>query len=310
MRRKQRNSFQKYYSIVLSTSLFLTSVVTSIPFNTFAAETTVSTSEGTLEENEASTSTEEITSTTPEESLPTIQETTVTETPQQETNSTSEVETNSTTEAADEDYQSYPSILITEISPNSKGTGTDYFEFIEIYNNSNQPIPIKNYSFVYQYTDGSRADLPFHVPNVTVEPQKAIVLWFNNGGKTLEDFNSNFGTNLPREAVIEFTDVFPGFANGGNRAITIRSQEGEDLVTASYLGSENDNNGNDIAYKYPLSGILMDTYSVLAAPTPGHIESHQVPTQPVEIPENPTDTQAPSIQHEPVQAASNFYPLR
>lgn len=309
MQKKQRNSFQKYYSIVLSTSLFLTSVVTSIPINTFAAETTVSTSEGTQEENEASTSTEEITSTTPEESLPTNQETTVTETPQQETNSTTEVETNSTTEAADEDYQSYPSILITEISPNSKGTGTDYFEFIEIYNNSNQPIPLKNYSFVYQYTDGSRADLPFQVPNVTVEPQKTIVLWFNIGGKTLEDFNSNFGTSLPREAVIEFTDVFPGLANGGNRAITIRSQEGKDLVTASYLGSDNDNNGNDIAYKYPLSGILMDTYSVLAAPTPGHIESHQVPTQPVEIPENPTDTQAPSIQHEPVQAVSEFLPI-
>lgn len=311
MRRKQRNSFQKYYSIVLSISLLLTSVVTSIPFNTFAAaEITGSTSEGTLVENEALTSTEETTPTTPEDSFPTDLETTVAETPQQEIDSITEVETNSTTEATEEDHQSYPSILITEISPNSKGTGTDYFEFIEIYNNSNQPLPLKNYSFVYQYTDGSREDLPFEVPAVTVEPQKTIVLWFNNGGKTFENFNSNFGTSLPKEAVIEFTDVFPGFANGGNRAITVRNQEGKDLVTASYLGSENDNNGNGIAYKYPVSGILMDKYNMLAAPTPGSIESQQVPTQPVEIPENPTDTQPSSIQHEPVKAASEFLSIK
>ncbi|WP_240390561.1 lamin tail domain-containing protein [Bacillus sp. Y1] len=311
MRRKQRNSFQKYYSIVLSISLLLTSVVTSIPFNTFAAaEITGSTSEGTLVENEALTSTEETTPTTPEDSFPTDLETTVAETPQQEIDSITEVETNSTTEATEEDHQSYPSILITEISPNSKGTGTDYFEFIEIYNNSNQPLPLKNYSFVYQYTDGSREDLPFEVPAVTVEPQKTIVLWFNNGGKTFENFNSNFETSLPKEAVIEFTDVFPGFANGGNRAITVRNQEGKDLVTASYLGSENDNNGNGIAYKYPVSGILMDKYNMLAAPTPGSIESQQVPTQPVEIPENPTDTQPPSIQHEPVKAASEFLSIK
>lgn len=309
MQRKQRNSFQKYYSIVLSTSLIFTSFMTSIPFNTYANETTVSTSKGTLEENEASNSTDETTPTTSEKSLSTDQETTVTETPQKEINSITEVESNSTLEAADEDYQSYPPILITEISPNSKGTGTDYFEFIEIYNNSNQPLPLTNYSFVYQYTDGSRTDLPFQIPAVTVEPQKSIVLWFNNGGKTLEEFNTNFGTILPRDSVVEFKDTFPGFANGGNRAITIRNQEGKDLITASYLGSENDNNGNGIAYKYPLSGSLMDKYSVLASPTPGVIESQQVPDKPVEIPEIPTDKEPPSIQHEPVQVATEFSPI-
>lgn len=314
MRRKIRRSYQKYYAIVLSTSLLFTSVGTSIPSGTFAAETTVSTSEATLPENETSTNTEETTPATSEDTSQMEQETTITETPQQdtitttekETNSAIEVETNSTTEGAVEDYQSYSPILITELSPNSKGSGTDYFEFIEIYNNSNLPLPLTNYSFVYQYTDGSRADLPFQVPAVTVEPQKTIVLWFNNGGKTLEEFNTNFGANLPRESVIDFTDAFPGFANGGNRAITIRSLEGKDMITASYLGTDNDNNGKDIAYKYPLSGTLMEKYSILASPTPGVIESQQVPIQPVEITEIPMDTKAPSIQHEPVQEATEF----
>jgi hypothetical protein len=301
MRRKQGNTFQKYYSIVLSTSLLLASIGTSIPTNTYAEETPI------LEENEPSSNTEGTTlsgqnTTTKTEqsntSTTSEPETTVTETPQQETNSTTEV-----------DYQLYPPILITEISPNSKGSGTDYFEFIEIYNNSNQPLPLTNYSFVYQYTDGSRTDLPFQVPAVTVEPQETVVLWFNNGGKTLEEFNTNFGTSLPKEAVVEFTDAFPGFANGGNRAISIRSQEGKDLITASYLGSENDNNGNDIAYKYPLSGTLMDKYRTLTAPTPGQIDPQQVPPQPVQLPEVPKDMQAPTIQHEPIPTSNAFSPV-
>lgn len=319
MRSKQRNSFQKYYSIVLSTSLLFTSMGTSVPSVAFATETTVSTSEGTQEKNVTTTNTEVTTpATTSEDTSQTNQETTITDVPQQETTPTTEIETNSTneieenviSEVAESDEQSYSPILITEISPNSKGTGTDYFEFIEIYNNSNQSLPLTNYSFVYQYTDGSRADLPFQVPAVSVEPQKTIVLWFNNGGKTLEEFNTHFGTNLPRESVVEFTDAFPGFANGGNRAITIRNQEGNDLITASYLGSENDNNGNGIAYKYPLSGSLMEKYSILASPTPGMIESQQVPAQPVEIPEIPTDTEAPNIQHKPLQEVTELSPIK
>ncbi len=309
MRRKNSNLYQKYYAIVLSTSLIFTCGGISIPSVTIAAETTVSTSDETLQENETSTNTEETQPTTSEDTSQTDQETSITETPHQETNVPIELEENSITEVPEEDSQSYSPILITEISPNSKGSGTDYFEFIEIYNNSNQPLPLTNYSFVYQYTDGSRADLPFQVPSVTVESQKSIILWFNNGGRTLEDFNTNFGTILSRESVIEFTDTFPGFANGGNRAITIRNQEGKVLITASYLGSENDNNGNGIAYKYPLSGTLMDKYSVLASPTPGVIESQQVPAQPVEIPEIPTDKETPSVQHEPVQEATEFSPI-
>jgi hypothetical protein len=313
MERKQRNSFQKYYAIVLSTSLLFTSVGTSLPSVTFATETSVSTSL----ENETTTNTEGTTSATTEDTSQTNQETTIIETPQKEPTATTEIETNSTTElqestvteVTEEDDQSYSPILITELSPNSKGSGTDYFEFIEIYNNSNQPLPLTNYSFIYQYTDGSRADLPFQVPGVLVEPQKTIVLWFNNGGKTLEEFNTQFGTNLPRESVVDFTDAFPGFANGGNRAITIRNQDGKDLITASYLGSETDNNGNGINYKYPLSGSLMDKYSVLATSTPGLIESQQVPAKPVEIPEVPTDKEGPRIQHESVQEANEFSPI-
>ena len=96
------------------------------------------------------------------------------------------------------DFNKLPSLLITELSPNSAGGGTDYFEYIELYNNSNQPIDLAKYSFVYVYTDGSKPDLPFQIPATTIEPQETLVFWYNNGNRTLEEFNTNFG-NKPNK---------------------------------------------------------------------------------------------------------------
>ena len=87
---------------------------------------------------------------------------------QQTTEGTTSDENNTTgtepapaaTQETEENFNSYPHLLITEISPNSKGS-TDYYEFFEVYNNSNQPILLNNYTFHYQYTDGSMQTRPF-----------------------------------------------------------------------------------------------------------------------------------------------------
>ncbi|WP_284035553.1 lamin tail domain-containing protein [Neobacillus sp. 114] len=208
-----------------------------------------------------------------------------------------------------EDFNQFPQLLITELSPNSKGGGTDYYEFIELYNNTNKRLSLENYSFVYKYTDTGK-ELPFHVPSVTLEPQQSIVYWFNNGNYTLADFNANFGSNLTADQVVEFKDVFPGFANGGLRALVIKDMAGTEIVSASYLGNENDNNGAGIEYKYPASGTEMEKYRVLAPPTPGTIESGQVPAQPVNIDETPVDMEAPVITHTPVTGSDAYTPIK
>ena len=48
-------------------------------------------------------------------------------------------------EAAQENFNGYPPLLITEISPDS--AGSDYYEFFEVYNNTNQPLSLNNYTF-------------------------------------------------------------------------------------------------------------------------------------------------------------------
>ncbi|WP_141433214.1 lamin tail domain-containing protein [Bacillus sp. 03113] len=205
----------------------------------------------------------------------------------------------------EEDFNRYPQLLITELSPNSSGGGTDYYEFFEVYNNTNQPQALTNYSFIYKYTD-TGAEKPFQLPAVTIEPQTAKVFWYNNGDRTLADFNQNYGLSLTNDQVVEFKDVFPGFANGGNRAIVIKDHSGAEVVSASYLNTESDNTGVDIQYKYPSSGTEMAKHQVLAASTPGTIDSVQVPAKPVEINPIPIDTEAPNITHSPVTNADAF----
>jgi hypothetical protein len=222
-------------------------------------------------------------------------------------NSTKTEEYQVKVEVPEETYSDRP-LLITEISPNSVGGGTDYYEYFELYNNSNQSLSLSNYSFVYKYTD-SEEEKTFQIPATTIEPQETLVFWFNNGDRGLDEFNQNFGSNLKSENVVEFKDVFPGFANGGNRAIVIKDNTNAEIVTASYLGSENDNTGAVIQYLFPSAGSEMAKLETLAAPTPGTVEQAQVPSKPVELDEIPEDTEAPVISHTPIEESDAFSPI-
>ncbi|WP_227521946.1 lamin tail domain-containing protein [Bacillus solitudinis] len=208
----------------------------------------------------------------------------------------------------EEDFNSLPPLLITEVSPNSKGGGTDYYEYFELYNNTNQPLSLTQYSFTYLYTDTGK-ELQFQLPVTTMAPQETLVFWFNVGDLDLTEFNQNFDLDLPREQVVEFKDVFPGFANGGNRALVINDYEGTEINYATYLGTDNDNTGAGIEYKYPKSGTKMDKLHGLAAPTPGTIDAVQVPTKPITMPGPSKDTEAPEIIHIPITNGEAFSPL-
>ncbi|MEH7384192.1 lamin tail domain-containing protein [Bacillus sp. JJ1521] len=266
-------------------------------------------------------STESVTQEDPEtESAPATQEqpetqdeTITEEVPPTEDNTTIMEETptptSEKTQSTEVNFDSLPHLLITEVSPNSKGAGTDYYEYFELYNNTNQPQTLTNYTFTYRYTDTGK-DLLFQIPATTMKPQETLVFWFNNGNKTLADFNANFGTDLPEEKVVQFSDVFPGFANGGNRALVIKSLQGTEIISASYLDGETDNTGAVVDYQYPETGTEMLKHRVLAQPTPGEIRQTQVPETPVNLPDVPEDTEAPVITHTPITSSKPLMPIQ
>ncbi|MFD3447609.1 lamin tail domain-containing protein [Microbacteriaceae bacterium 4G12] len=204
-----------------------------------------------------------------------------------------------------EDFNNHPHVLITELAPNSKGPGTDYYEYFELYNNTNQPLHLANYTFVYRYTD-TGAEKTFQVPAVTMDPQSKLVFWFNNGDKALADFNDQYGTSLTAKNVVEFKDIFPGFANGGNRALVLKDQAGNEVISASYLDKETDNDGKVVQYSYPKSGTAMNKLQVLANPSPGSIDVIQVPEKPVNLPDEKPDKTAPVITHTAVTKAEAY----
>ena len=212
-----------------------------------------------------------------------------------------------TPETIEEDYTSNAQLLITEISPDSKGT--DNYEFLEVYNNTNQSLSLTNYEFIYHYTDTGK-EVAFPIPATTIKSQETLVFWFNKAGLSLADFNSHYGLQLTSEQVIEYKDDFPGFANGGNRAAVIKDQQGNEVSSASYLPGETNNDGLVVQYKYHPAKTAMDKLQVLADPSPGTIDAIQVPTKPVELADIPADTEAPIIDHSAITEGKAYSPIK
>ncbi|KZZ85071.1 lamin tail domain-containing protein [Bacillus sp. SJS] len=192
-------------------------------------------------------------------------------------------------------------LLITEISPNNKGT--DSFEYIELYNPTDAEMDLSKFKFVYQYpkTPGSDYEIT-PMPPVTIKPGKTAVLWFNKAGVAPNQFNEHYKVNLADE-LVAFKGNFDGFANTGDRGILIKDENGQPVVSASYLPNESNDEGADIHFKAPESGTAMKTFKTLAVPTPGTIEEEQAykPAGP--------DTEAPSIKLEPVANGSAYSPI-
>ncbi|HWO95043.1 MAG TPA: lamin tail domain-containing protein [Bacillus sp. (in: firmicutes)] len=225
-----------------------------------------------------------------------------------ESGPSTEEEPTTTESTMEEDFNSYPHLMVTEISPDS--AGTDNYEFFELYNNTNQALQLNHYSFIYRYLD-TGAEKTFQIPdNITIEPQETLVFWFNNGGKALTDFNAHYNLNLTEDKVIQFKDVFSGFANTGNRAVSIKDHTGKEIISAGYFPGETDNTGKVVQFNYPKTGTEMEKLQTLANPTPGAIESVQVPATPVTLPEITEDTVSPEIQHTAVTSSEAYTPIK
>ncbi|WP_433945297.1 S-layer homology domain-containing protein [Paenibacillus sp. SN-8-1] len=203
-----------------------------------------------------------------------------------------------------------PALLVTKVVPNTTdvpGTSTDAYEFIEVYNNTDQPLDFNNYKVYYRYPDsGIQADVkwPSNKEQFLIPAGKSVVFWIKNGangGYTADDFNTFYQTSLVQDSNL-FTIESGGMANSGRRAIVIKTNT-EKEVSAAYYDADtvyeggtkgDETKGNTaLLYKYPVIGTTMIKMSSgLVKAVPG-VDSEAVPSTPVHV---EPDLQAPTVK--------------
>ncbi|WNS81253.1 lamin tail domain-containing protein [Domibacillus sp. DTU_2020_1001157_1_SI_ALB_TIR_016] len=196
-----------------------------------------------------------------------------------------------TIQAAGLDYdpQAVPDLLVTEIVPDSANIdGLDGYEFIEVYNNTDKPINLKDYTIRYRYpADGSEGDLIWRADkeDLVLSSGETMTYWIKNStnqSKTVADFNAHYGTNLEENKNIVQVQA-DGMANGSARVISIATNTGFDVSTAAYLDQPNvDDTVADkgILYSFPREAGSREMYKYSAgkeAAAPGTVEAAQVP---------------------------------
>lgn len=200
-----------------------------------------------------------------------------------------------------DDDQKQPALLITELLPDSKinSNGSDAYEFIELYNNSDKAIDLKDYKIHYHYPDdGDDSDLIWaSVPDsVSIPSGKTLVFWIingNNNSLTVNDFNKAFNTNL-----IENKDIVKiyssGMANSGARGIKIVTNSGINLAKALYnmKGADDTDPDKGIQYYYNPSDPYNEIMETKVNATPGTVLYDQIPVHRVHIAD---DTEKPVI---------------
>ncbi|UJL45837.1 lamin tail domain-containing protein [Virgibacillus sp. NKC19-16] len=193
------------------------------------------------------------------------------------------------------DTQSLPPLLITEITPNTANlNGADGYEFIEIYNNSDQPINMEDYKIIYRYPTSTADQIWNLTDDKVIEPQESFIVWIHNDGnqdKTVADFNAQYGLNLTEDKVTIVESG--GMANGSERTLILADAFNNEIVQASYNdGADDVFVDQGIQYQYPREGTSMHKVGLSETITPLSIIPGQVPSEPVAV---DTDAAVPVI---------------
>lgn len=198
-------------------------------------------------------------------------------------------------------YQKIPELLVTELVPDSTNVeGSDGYEYIEVYNNSDKEINMKDYTIRYRYiSEGADGDVVWNPEkrDTILQPGETIIYWIineKNKGKTVADFNANYGTSLTEDQIVKIYSN--GMSNSSGRGIVVSTNTGYDVSAAYYFDQANvDDTVADkgIQYTYPQDGSTdMVKYSYGEIATPGSIQEVQ---KPVENRTTEEDTKTPSF---------------
>lgn len=208
-----------------------------------------------------------------------------------------------------------PSILITELCPHPlgdyrKGSGNQY-EFIEIYNNSNEILNLKDHTLFYLYPNETKPKKWTIKEDTAIDPYSTAVIWFSkeaiaDGYTTTADFNTHYNTVLKDEDIVFYDNSGSGdfnLPNATNRGFAISSSTDiNDTIVEAWYNSTNTSSpdsmlneirNSSISYVYPTDGSkTMVRKDTRAYSDPGVLSKDQIPTI------EGIDNIAPSIVHD------------
>jgi hypothetical protein len=201
-----------------------------------------------------------------------------------------------------------PVLQVTEVAPDTANVGgADAYEFVEVYNASDEPVAFRDFTLNYLYIDANavttnQALWPATPRDPVIEPGRTLVLWIKNGANdalTASDFNAALGADLT--AGVDLVEVRSGgMANGGLRGIQVMTNTGIDTSTTYYFNDAQTTATTAIQYAWNPAASpdhlwvpevrdgTVQTMTGLAVPTPGYTHPGQVPAGLVATP--PVDT--------------------
>lgn len=200
-----------------------------------------------------------------------------------------------TVEGGKVDIRTIPSLVISEIMPDSVNVGgADAYEFIEVYNNSNISINLKDYRLYYNYPDnGDSSDVLWAniTEDVYLKSGDCAVFWIKNGKNnelTTDDFNANFNTSLELNKNL-FEIYTGGMANGSARALRLTTNINDEVDFVAYnMGGVKDVVADkSIKYRYDANNKVSVITNNASNPTPGSITEDEKTWQTeISIPES------------------------
>jgi uncharacterized protein YjdB len=163
-------------------------------------------------------------------------------------------------------------ILITEVMPMSQTT-EDSYEYIELYNNSDKAIDIKDYKL-----ESPSIDITV---SKAIQPRGILVLC-TKSSTTLEKFNEFYSTKLTADkfAVLPFNN---GVLSNNSSASILLSKDDNTIISRALYNSSEFQVKKSITYKYALGVIDMVLLGQNQNPTPGTISFEQVPQNDIKV---------------------------
>jgi uncharacterized protein YjdB len=159
-----------------------------------------------------------------------------------------------------------PELLITEVMPMSETTD-DAYEYIELYNNTDRNIDLKDYKLPLQNIDITVSK--------NISPKGVLVICLK-GSTTLDKFNTFYGTAITQDKYITLPFVNEVLGSSSNESIVLAKDDGTVVSRAQYSSTDFQVK-KSVTYKYPEAGFDMVRLGQNQNPTPGSVTYDQVP---------------------------------